>query len=183
MVMSYSLAQLIPWSLGRRGFLLVLSASELDENLTGHFAKYSTTSGDLNPIGCMLKSHSREMIQWVAETYDYQSLLLVAKSTPSKETCPLGEGSVTVQTDEEEMGMTYDELFILTKLRKIQNCGPVSMFRCLVDMWENVPPREIATKVKHFFRMYSKNRHKQTVSCPVFQHEKYGVEDNRYDLR
>jgi NAD+ synthase (glutamine-hydrolysing) len=57
------------------------------------------------------------------------------------------------------------------------------MFRRLVDMWSDVPPRDIANKVKHFFRLYSRNRHKQTVSCPTFQYEKYGVEDNRFDLR
>jgi NAD+ synthase (glutamine-hydrolysing) len=139
---------------------LVLGASDLDENLTGHYAKYDTSSADLNPIGGMLKSHSREMLQWIASAFDYPTLNQAADTIPTSETSPLGKGNVIVQTDEEEIGMTYGELFIFAKLRKIEKCGPVSMFRRLVDMWSDVPPREIANKVKHFFKLYSNNRHK-----------------------
>lgn len=39
------------------------------------------------------------------------------------------------QLDEVDMGMTYEELGIYGRLRKIGRCGPVSMFRRLLVEW------------------------------------------------
>ena len=44
-------------------------------------------------------------------------------------------------------------------------------------------PKEIADKVKQFFLIYSKNRHKMTVLPPSYHANAYGNEDNRYNLR
>ena len=40
--------------------------------------------------------------------------------------CPLF--LLSVQLDEADMGMTYAELSLFGRLRKIMRCGPVSMF-------------------------------------------------------
>lgn len=45
----------------------------------------------------------------------------------------------------------------------------------------NVP--QVAQKVKHFFRMYSVNRHKMTTITPSYHAETYSPDDNRFDLR
>lgn len=42
---------------------------------------------------------------------------------------------------------------------------------------------QVATKVKHFFRMYSINRHKMTTVTPSYHAENYSPDDNRFDLR
>lgn len=42
---------------------------------------------------------------------------------------------------------------------------------------------QVATKVKHFFRMYSINRHKMTTLTPSYHAENYSPDDNRFDLR
>ena len=81
------------------------------------------------------------------------------------------------------MGITYDELFVIAKLRKIENCGPLSMFRRLIDEWSHMDPKEIAKKVKNFFTRYSINRHKQTTMTPSLSLDTYGAEDNRLDMR
>ena len=45
------------------------------------------------------------------------------------------------------------ELSIYGKLRKVSNCGPVSMFRSLLVTWKGrYPPHVIAQRVKDFFR-------------------------------
>ena len=44
-------------------------------------------------------------------------------------------------------------------------------------------PTVIATKVKHFFRQYSINRHKTTVLTPSYHAESYSPDDNRFDHR
>eukprot|EP00026_Physarum_polycephalum_P017615 Phypoly_transcript_18893.p1 GENE.Phypoly_transcript_18893~~Phypoly_transcript_18893.p1 ORF type:complete len:121 (+),score=10.02 Phypoly_transcript_18893:348-710(+) len=81
------------------------------------------------------------------------------------------------------MGMTYEELSIFGRLRKIDRCGPVSMFEHLVRVWQDRTPEQIADKVKKFFFYYSINRHKMTTLTPSYHAEGYSPDDNRYDLR
>uniref|UniRef100_A0A7N8YM20 Glutamine-dependent NAD(+) synthetase n=1 Tax=Mastacembelus armatus TaxID=205130 RepID=A0A7N8YM20_9TELE len=83
-----------------------------------------------------------------------------------------------------DMGMTYSELSAIGRLRKISKCGPFSMFCKLIHLWKDVlSPMEVAQKVKHFFRMYSMNRHKMTTVTPSYHAESYSPDDNRFDLR
>lgn len=82
------------------------------------------------------------------------------------------------------MGLTYDELSDIGRLRKVHHCGPYTMFLKLVDIWKTrYQPHEVAQKVKRFFRFYSMNRHKMTVLTPSFHAENYSPDDNRHDLR
>lgn len=89
-----------------------------------------------------------------------------------------------MQTDEQDMGMTYAELSQFGRLRKQQFCGPYSMFCRLVSTWNTqCTPKEVADKVKHFFRCYAINRHKMTVLTPSVHAESYSPDDNRFDHR
>ncbi|XP_052004363.1 glutamine-dependent NAD(+) synthetase isoform X2 [Xyrauchen texanus] len=107
----------------------------------------------------------------------------ILDAPPTAELEPLTEGKV-VQTDEADMGMTYSELSVIGRLRKISKCGPYSMFCKLLHSWkEAFSPSQVATKVKHFFRMYSVNRHKMTTVTPSYHAESYSPDDNRFDLR
>ena len=89
------------------------------------------------------------------------------------------------------MGMSYAELDEYGKLRLMSRAGPLSMFEALLVKWSQkkdsggkiLTATEIATKVKFFFRMYSINRHKMCVLPPSYHAERYGNDDNRYDLR
>jgi NAD+ synthase (glutamine-hydrolysing) len=56
------------------------------------------------------------------------------------------------------------------------------MFRRLLSEWP-IPPEKIANKVKKFFILYGRNRHKMTVITPSVHIEDQSVDDNRYDLR
>jgi NAD+ synthase (glutamine-hydrolysing) len=82
------------------------------------------------------------------------------------------------------MGMTYEELSVFGRLRKVSRCGPFSMFEKLLHEWKgHLTPTEIATKVKRFFYFYSVNRHKMTTLTPSYHAEAYSPDDNRFDLR
>ena len=83
------------------------------------------------------------------------------------------------------MGMSYDELGELGRLRKIHRCGPVSMFRKAVHLWdpEFQDVASVAAKVKLFYTRYAKNRHKMTTLTPSYHAENYSPDDNRFDLR
>jgi NAD+ synthase (glutamine-hydrolysing) len=53
------------------------------------------------------------------------------------------------------MGMTYVELSIFGRLRKIEKCGPFGMFQKLVQTWgDQYSPREIYEKTRRFFYFY-----------------------------
>ena len=82
------------------------------------------------------------------------------------------------------MGMTYEELSTFGRLRKMRGCGPYSMFCKLLHTWKDkCSPASVAEKVKHFFRLYSINRHKMTTMTPSYHAESYSPDDNRFDLR
>lgn len=47
-----------------------------------------------------------------------------------------------------DMGMTYDELSIFGRLRKVEKCGPYSMFTKLVHEWGSfLSPTQVSNRV------------------------------------
>lgn len=181
MVLAYLFAQLLPWLNGRRGSLLVLGTGNVDEALRGYMTKYDNSSADINPIGSISKVDLRRFLRWAAATQGYTALLDVVEAVPTAELEPIT--ATYSQRDEADMGMTYEELSRFGRLRKIDRCGPLSMFEKLAVEWEHLPPRTVADKVKRFFYHYSTNRHKTTVLTPSYHAESYSPDDNRFDLR
>ncbi len=187
MVTAYLFAQLLPWVTGRKGFLLVLGSANVDEGLRGYMTKYDCSAADLNPIGAISKGDLKRMLLWGAKEFQYDVLNEIVGAPPTAELRPMSEGDAEgrehSQTDEEDMGMTYEELGYFGRLRKISRCGPVSMFRKLRSKWHHLTPSEVSEKVKRFFRFYSMNRHKMCIITPSYHAEAYSPDDNRFDLR
>ena len=187
MVLTYALGQLLPTARAdahnRSGGLLVLGSANVDECLRGYLTKYDCSSADINPIGGISKTDLRRFIKWAAEHFALAAVLdPFLHAVPTAELEPLTDSHV--QSDEADMGFTYDELSTLGRLRKIALLGPVGMFRRLAVDWRNrMPPRAIADKVMDFIRFYARNRHKMTVMTPALYLEAYTPDDNRYDLR
>ncbi|XP_043995237.1 glutamine-dependent NAD(+) synthetase isoform X2 [Gambusia affinis] len=183
MVLAYLFAQLSLWARGRPGGLLVLGSANVDESLTGYFTKYDCSSADINPIGGISKMDLKSFLAYCAEQFQLTSLRGILAAPPTAELEPLKDGRLS-QTDESDMGMMYSELSVIGRLRKISKCGPFSMFCKLIHLWRDVlSPTQVAQKVKHFFRMYSVNRHKMTTVTPSYHAESYSPDDNRFDLR
>uniref|UniRef100_A0A8C9X2M5 Glutamine-dependent NAD(+) synthetase n=1 Tax=Sander lucioperca TaxID=283035 RepID=A0A8C9X2M5_SANLU len=183
MVLAYLFAQLSLWARGKPGGLLVLGSANVDESLTGYFTKYDCSSADINPIGGISKEDLKSFLLYCVEQFQLPALRSILSAPPTAELEPLTDGQVS-QTDEADMGMTYTELSVIGRLRKISKCGPFSMFCKLIHMWKDaLSPTEVAQKVKHFFRMYSMNRHKMTTVTPSYHAESYSPDDNRFDLR
>jgi len=183
MVVAFLLAQLTPWARGRSGFLLVLGSANVDECLRGYMTKYDCSSADINPIGGISKQDLRRFLRWGAQHLGYPELARVEGAPPTAELEPLRAGTPP-QTDEADMGMTYDELSVFGRLRKVYRCGPVSMLaRCLRLWGGSQSPAAVLAKVKHFFTYYAINRHKTTVLTPSYHAENYSPDDNRFDHR
>jgi NAD+ synthase (glutamine-hydrolysing) len=182
MVLSYMIASLVSWTRKRKGFLLVLASGNLDEGITGYLTKYDCSSADLNPIGSISKIRLKTFLNYCFNTLNYKSLEGVLKIAPSAELRPTELGKKP-QTDEEDIGLTYEELSLMGKLRKDFRCGPYSMFKRLLTIWSDRSTAVVLEKVKLFFRKYSINRHKMTTITPSLHCESYSLDDNRYDLR
>ena len=178
------MAQLSSWVRDENGFLLVLGTANLDEGLRGYMTKYDCSSADINPIGGINKNDLKLFLEFCKKALGYESLQEILEAKPSAELRPIEDKSKdSTQVDEEEMGMTYDELNQFGRLRKIKGCGPVSMFNELLQIWKHLTPAEIGEKVKRFFFHYSVNRHKATTVTPSYFAENYGADENRFDHR
>ncbi|XP_055682912.1 glutamine-dependent NAD(+) synthetase [Lutzomyia longipalpis] len=183
MVLAYLFAQLMLWVRNRPGGLLVLGTANVDEALRGYMTKYDCSSADINPIGGISKADLRKFLHYVRQQFNLPVIDEIVMAPPTAELEPLASGQL-VQTDEQDMGMTYAELSEYGRLRKQAYCGPFSMFCKLVATWGNAcTPGEVADKVKHFFRCYAINRHKMTVLTPAYHAESYSPDDNRFDHR
>lgn len=182
MIQSYLAAQLLCESQGRQGNLLVLGTSNVDESLRGFLTKYDNSSADLNPIGGICKTDLKKFLLWSSEAFNFPSLKDAANSSASPELVPINSDTGKSQASEDDMGLTFEQLGVLGKLRRINFCGPVSMFKSVTRIWD-ISLSEASELVKHFFRYYSINRHKATVITPSYHAENYSPDDNRYDLR
>jgi len=150
--------------------------------LRGYLTKYDCSSADINPIGGISKTDLKRFIAYAQRAFDLPILESFLTAVPTAELEPITEQYV--QADEADMGMTYDELSIFGRLRKVAKCGPFSMFTKLVHDWgHTLSPTEVAEKVKLFFFEYARNRHKMTTLTPSYHAESYSPDDNRFDLR
>ncbi|KAL1710864.1 hypothetical protein EV121DRAFT_251128 [Schizophyllum commune] len=182
MVLAYLFAQLLPWVRGRQGGLLVLGSANVDEALRGYLTKYDCSSADINPIGGVSKTDLKKFIAFAQEKFELPILESFLTAVPTAELEPITE--TYVQSDEADMGMTYEELSVFGRLRKVEKCGPYAMFTKLLHEWgDRLSPGQIAAKVKLFFFEYARNRHKMTTITPAYHAESYSPDDNRFDLR
>ncbi|KAJ7504473.1 hypothetical protein B0H11DRAFT_518662 [Mycena galericulata] len=182
MVLAYLFAQLLPWVRGKVGGLLVLGSANVDESLRGYLTKYDCSSADINPIGGISKTDLKKFIAYAEDSFELPILASFLNAVPTAELEPITE--TYVQADEADMGMTYDELSVFGRLRKVEKCGPYSTFTKLVHEWGSfLSPLQIAEKVKLFFFEHARNRHKMTTLTPSYHAESYSPDDNRFDLR
>lgn len=185
MVLSYLFAQLLPWTRLKQGGLLVLGSANVDECLRGYLTKYDCSSADINPIGGISKTDLKAFIKWAEYHFQLPILKAFLDATPTAELEPITKDYV--QSDEVDMGMTYEELSRFGRLRKVNKCGPEAMFVKLYHEWSQPPynytPEVIAEKVKKFWFFYAINRHKMTTMTPAYHAEQYSPDDNRFDLR
>ncbi|KAI8048658.1 hypothetical protein BDF22DRAFT_702039 [Syncephalis plumigaleata] len=143
MVLAYLFAQLMPWCRGNNGSLLVLGSANVDESLRGYLTKYDCSSADLNPIGSISKIDLFKFIKFAQDEFDLPVLASFIDAVPSAELIPT-DSDQPVQSDEIEMGMTYEELSIFGRLRKLERCGPWSMFSRLVHVWTEDTPNMVS---------------------------------------
>ena len=138
MVIAYLFAQLLPTVRGKKGGLLVLGSANVDESLRGYLTKYDCSSADLNPIGSISKTDLKMFI--ASQASELPILHSFLDAVPTAELEPIKFDYV--QSDEVDMGMTYEELSVFGRLRKVSKLGPWAMYEKLLHLWSAPPPLE-----------------------------------------
>ncbi|KAL1653971.1 hypothetical protein SLS61_003373 [Didymella pomorum] len=180
MVTAYYFAQTLPTIRQRQGSggLLVLGSVNLEECHRGNVTKHDCSSADLSVTGGTSKLDIRRLIGWAQTAFSLPILGEFLDAPPTGELEP--RRSSRVESDEKDMGMTYEEIFAMAKLRKVEHMGPVAMFeRLLVDWRNEKTPLDIAVLVKRFHHFYAINRHKMTTMTPAYYAADYSAEDPR----
>jgi NAD+ synthase (glutamine-hydrolysing) len=195
MVVNYLLSQIVT---NGEGFTLTLGCSNSDEVLIGYYTKYDASSADLNPIGTLPKVYVNKILQYYSVKFSNnligQTLFDVWSAVPTAELQEqrVQNGQVVqAQSDEDEIGITYKEVFILGKIRNEGN-GLIGMLKEALknkyfrETYRNadgtVNKREIGYRVEKFYDRYIKNRNKTTILTPSV-HLLPSPDDNRFDLR
>lgn len=88
MVLSYLMAQLVPWTRGGSGFMLVLASGNIDEGLRGYMTKYDCSSADLNPIGSINKVDLKNFLKHFARAAYLPVFEEIANAKPTAELRP-----------------------------------------------------------------------------------------------
>ena len=154
------------------GSLLVLGSANVDEALRGYYTKYDNSSGDINPIGGISKTDLRSFIRFAKDEWDLPLLEEFITATPTAELEPISD--TYVQSDEVDMGVTYEELGIFGRLRKVNKLGPYAMWcRLCSNEWSQRDPRAVFEKVRFLWTQFGINRHKQEILTPSLHAEEY----------
>lgn len=85
MMLSYLMAEMIPITKKLEGNLLVLATANVDEALMGYTTKYDTSSGDINPIGCLNKTQINDILKWFYEEHGWSVIKDIFQATPTAE--------------------------------------------------------------------------------------------------
>lgn len=149
-------------------------------SLRGYYTKYDCSAADINPIGAISKVDLKRFIAWATKAFDLPILDECASPSPLLHRAPLSDATrpaparsrsflhatptaelepITgdyVQSDEVDMGMTYDELSVFGRLRKQEKMGPYGMFTKLATVWgAKLTPVEVRSLGLWFARVES----------------------------
>lgn len=100
----------------------------------------------MNPIGGISKTDLKRFIAFAETSFNLPILADFLDAVPTAELEPITADYV--QSDAVDMGMSYDDLSIYGRLRKVEKCGPYSMFIKLVQeraWYETMSPAEVSS--------------------------------------
>lgn len=164
MITSYLIAQMTPETGDCSGFLLVMSSINVDESLLGNHTKYDCASGDVAPIGSLTKVQIHKMIDWFYDFFKFDIIQEIRHAASDEEFKPVVRAKMGLEKDTSVLN--YNELDIFAKFRSHVFCGPFSLYDNMTEEFPHMDPNELEEKVKKFFKIYGKNRHKSSVCTP-----------------
>ena len=179
LVSTYLVAQLVPKKFALKSYLLTLATGNLSEVVTGYYSKYDNSCGDIALLGSLTKSDVWELLMYLSNHLpDFQVLKDIRNLSPSAELMP-SIGGTFDQTDEGELGMTYEEVDFLIKSVKMNSLWGKDLVAAFNSKFETTNG---AHSVGSFVKRFITNRHK-TYSLPPAVHLTPYDCDEQFDLR
>ena len=114
------------------GFLVLGSANAARKHYVGTLTKYDCSSADINPIGGISKTDLKRFIAYARDNFDLPILADFLTATPTAELEPITK--TYVQSDEADMGFTYDELSVFGSYEKLKNLDRIArLSNCITN--------------------------------------------------
>lgn len=135
MVKIYKMCQLYAVStLGysQKSFGIVLAASNSSELFVGYWTKYDAGSGDLCLIGGCSKQLVKTLSGVATNLFGVPALLPILQAVPTAELKP----STELQTDEGDMGFTYEMCDKISSLTCGSHLDFVDIFNVMIQMYD-----------------------------------------------
>jgi NAD+ synthase (glutamine-hydrolysing) len=197
MISSYFISQTLQAKQIQNKFLLVIGTGNCSEINRGYFSKYDNSSGDINLIGDLCKEDVYNMLKFfLSEGAFYYSSKAnretnkkrfsffnqIISTQPTAELRPSGE--TEKQVDEHDMGITYQDLDFLLKLRKQKRMGFKSMALAFIEHNRGKKSqKECIEIVIKYHTYYCQNRHKVATLPPGVHLSDFSAENDRFDKR
>lgn len=164
------------WLLANLRGALLLSTSNRSEAAVGYATMDGDTSGGLSPIAGIDKAFLRRWLRWMESEGPkgfgpIPELRAVNVQAPTAELRPPGAG----QTDEQDL-MPYELLDPIERAAIRDKQTPLEVYRAMHTRFPEVEPRQLATWVERFFRLWCRNQWKRERYAPSFH-----VDDENLD--
>ncbi len=156
------------WMLANLRNSLLLSTSNRSEAAVGYATMDGDTSGGLAPIAGIDKNFLRRFLRWLEKEGPrglgpIPALSAVNAQQPGPELRP----REAEQTGEKDL-MPYDVLDAVERAAIRDKLLPVDVFRVLSANFPMHTPRELATFIDRFFRLWCRNQWKRERYAPSF---------------
>lgn len=183
LVVSYLAAQVIPVKFHLRSFLIVMATGNCSEVVRGYYSRYDNSSGDVNVMGSLVKRHIKDVLRHLAKVEtDFAILQHIANQAPTAELKPNQDNKVE-QTDEADMGFSYEELDFLTEEYKVGRKGFDQLIESFEQRFQQKYSRgQVVLKIQWFYRCLLRYRYKCVTLPPSVHLTAYDLDhmnDNR----
>src|SRR5690606_25850606 len=156
------------WFLANVLGALLLSTSNRSEAAVGYATMDGDTAGGISPIAGIDKAFLQRWLRWLQTRGPegigaIPALAAVTLQPPTAELRPAAAG----QTDEADL-MPYDVLDAIERAAIRDKRMPAEVFRLMRCDFPGYEPRQLATWVERFFRLWSRNQWKRERYAPSF---------------
>jgi NAD+ synthase (glutamine-hydrolysing) len=158
------------WMLANIEGKLLLTTSNRSEGDVGYTTMDGDSSGSLAPIAGVDKPFIRHILRWAEKELDYPALRFINALAPTAELRPPHQ----FQSDESDL-MPYEVLLALERKAIPERKSPLQVFQEMSTEW-NLPPTDLKSYVKKFYRLWSRNQWKRERTAPSFHLDDFNID-------
>ena len=159
------------WLLANVLNCLLITTSNRSEASVGYCTMDGDTAGSISPIAGVDKDFVKKWLRWAEVELNYPGLRHVNALQPTAELRPLEDK----QTDERDL-MPYTLLNRIERLAFYDRLSPRQVLDALVTEETGFDRAQLATFVRRFYTLWSRNQWKRERYAPSFHLDDYNVD-------